>query len=151
MSRKKLQNVKEIIDRLKMALKLETDTELAKYLGVNQSTVSAWKLRKSINWDLIITKCKDINLDWLLTGEGEMMNRPHISVTAQGHAQTQIVGKNNTVTGSSNSVSTNPSENKRYDPKVEKIIKLLTEGYYSPKLLDEFLKRLEKIKEASDE
>ncbi len=80
MSREKLQNVKEVIDRLKMALKVKTDTELAKHLGVNQSTISVWKTRKSINWDLIITKCKDINIDWLLTGEGEMFRKKQDSV-----------------------------------------------------------------------
>ncbi len=80
MSREKLQNVKEVIDRLKMALKVKTDTELAKHLGVNQSTISVWKTRKSINWDLIITKCKDINIDWLLTGEGEMFRKKQDTV-----------------------------------------------------------------------
>lgn len=75
MSSKKLHNAKEIIDRLKLALKLKTDTELAKYLGISQSTVSTWKSRNSLDYELVIAKCKHVNLHWLLTGEGEMFRK----------------------------------------------------------------------------
>lgn len=73
MSSKELHNVKEILQRLKVITNANTDTELASMLGVNQSTISVWKMRNSIDYDLIFTKCNnnDINLHWLLTGEGE--------------------------------------------------------------------------------
>lgn len=45
---------------------------LASHLGIKPNTISAWKKRNSINYELIFTKCANIRKDWLLTGEGEM-------------------------------------------------------------------------------
>lgn len=66
------QNANKIIDRLKKGLSIKTDSALAKHLGVKPNTISAWKSRNSINYDLIFAKCDDLRKDWLLTGEGEM-------------------------------------------------------------------------------
>ncbi len=68
------QKVNKIIDRLKKGLAIKTDSALAKHLGVKPNTISAWKSRDSINYDLIFAKCDDLRKDWLLTGEGEMFN-----------------------------------------------------------------------------
>jgi transcriptional regulator with XRE-family HTH domain len=56
------------ISRLKSALKISTDLELAAYLGVNQSTLSSWKIRNSIDFDRIIAKCNNIRMDHLIDG-----------------------------------------------------------------------------------
>ena len=45
---------------------------LASHLGIKPNTISAWKKRNSINYELIFAKCANIRKDWLLTGEGEM-------------------------------------------------------------------------------
>lgn len=66
------QSVQIIIDRLKKGLNLKTDLSLASHLGVKPNTISAWKKRNSINYELIFAKCANIRKDWLLTGEGEM-------------------------------------------------------------------------------
>lgn len=66
------QNVNYLLDRVKKGLGFKTSKELASYLGVNSSTVSAWKKRNSVDYDLLFTKCKSLSKDWLLTGEGEM-------------------------------------------------------------------------------
>lgn len=67
-------NAKNILERVKIFLNLRIDTELAEYLGIAQNTLSGWKTRNSIDYDLIIDKLKDknINLNWLLTGTGTM-------------------------------------------------------------------------------
>ena len=61
-------NTSEVLNRLKNKLGIKSDTELSNYLGVTQSLISAWKNRNSIDIDLIITKCKDVDLNWLLLG-----------------------------------------------------------------------------------
>ena len=63
---------KDIVDRLKQALKAENNSDLANILGVNKSTISNWINRDSIDYDLVFSFCEHINLDWLLTGLGDM-------------------------------------------------------------------------------
>lgn len=75
MSREKLHNAKIILNRIKNAYNLKIDTQLSNFLGVKQSTISTWKARNSLNWELIFSKCENINLNWLLTGDGEMFLR----------------------------------------------------------------------------
>ncbi|APF20349.1 Bacteriophage CI repressor helix-turn-helix domain-containing protein [Caldithrix abyssi DSM 13497] len=87
MSRKKLQNANIILGRLKKAYNLKKDIELANFLGVKQSTLATWKLRNTIDYDLIIAKCNDINLNWLLTGQGSMFLQPSPPPTVNEHAQ----------------------------------------------------------------
>lgn len=62
-----------IINELKNYLNIKTDSEFAKFLGLKQNTISSWKSRNSLDYDLIISKCDQINANWLLTGEGEML------------------------------------------------------------------------------
>lgn len=47
--------------------------QFAKMLGVSPQTISAWLARNTFNSELIYTKCRYLNADWLLTGEGEML------------------------------------------------------------------------------
>lgn len=46
--------------------------QFAKMLGVSPQTISAWLARNTFDSELIYTKCRYLNADWLLTGEGEM-------------------------------------------------------------------------------
>ncbi len=61
-----------VIDRLKTALSIKTDSDLAKLLNVARTTVS--ELRRSGSYTkkmLDIALQRDININWLLTGEGK--------------------------------------------------------------------------------
>lgn len=64
-----------VLTRLSRVLEAANDTELARMLGTTSSTISSWKARNSIPY----AKCEEvaedrgINLDWLLTGNGEML------------------------------------------------------------------------------
>ncbi len=60
----------KIIHRVKEAYQLSTDAELAEFLGVGRSTPSNWKSRNSLDYDLLFTKCKDLNFNWLIDGQG---------------------------------------------------------------------------------
>lgn len=61
-----------IIERLFIVFKVDSHAALARALGVSATTLSNWKKRETIDYDLIFTKCEDINLNWLLLGKGPM-------------------------------------------------------------------------------
>lgn len=62
----------EILDRFKLANNISSNADLARFLSLKPSTVSNWYTRGSIDYDLIFSKCKRINFDWLITGEWQM-------------------------------------------------------------------------------
>lgn len=62
-----------IIKELKSHYNLGSDTDFANFLGIAPTTLSSWKSRNSMDYDLVYSKCVGINANWLLTGEGPMM------------------------------------------------------------------------------
>jgi len=89
-------DVRSILNRIKEAYNLKNDAELAKYLDVLATRVSNWVSRNAIDYDLIFTKCKDLNFDWLLTGTGEKfrINMIHGDRNPVGNNQGTISGHN---------------------------------------------------------
>jgi hypothetical protein len=65
----------EVIDRILTALKFNNDSELCRQLKINRATLGNWRIRDSVPYSLCvnIAEEKNISLDWLLTGEGEML------------------------------------------------------------------------------
>jgi SOS-response transcriptional repressor LexA len=63
-------NIDNILERLKNAKKIKTDTDLAELLGVKPNTVSGWRARKSIPYELIISFCdkEGVDVDWVFKG-----------------------------------------------------------------------------------
>lgn len=84
-----MQNVIKIIARLKEVFGSRTDTELAKYLGLSQSTIASWKARDTIDWELIITKCNNVNLNWLIWGIGKKFLHEEINQVNENKMQYQ--------------------------------------------------------------
>lgn len=64
-----INNKSLILNRIKFAENLKTDTELAEFLGVMKATVSNWHRRNTIDYDIIIQKCSHLDLEWLITGK----------------------------------------------------------------------------------
>lgn len=64
----------DILNRLKAALAVGTDKELAETLGIKKATLSNWRTRNSIDSPLVFSFCEHINIDWLITGRGEPNN-----------------------------------------------------------------------------
>lgn len=60
---------KEIIDRAKSVLKCSSDIALANLLGISKSTLSNWKKRNSIDYELLFSVCEQVDFNWLLTGK----------------------------------------------------------------------------------
>ncbi|MBR6640460.1 MAG: LexA family transcriptional regulator [Muribaculaceae bacterium] len=67
---------KDIVNRLRQVVNAENNSDLANKLGVRKSTISNWINRDSIDYDLVFSFCEHVNLDWLLTGRGEMLKQP---------------------------------------------------------------------------
>lgn len=65
-----------ILKEIKKHYNFKTDGEFADFLGIKQNTLSNWASRNSIDYDRIISKCEDIDANWLLTGKGEMLKNP---------------------------------------------------------------------------
>lgn len=84
-----------VIQRIKDALKISSDAELANILGIKRSTLSNWKARNTIDFDVVFSKCESINADWLLTGRGPMLrdDAPSDEVRRQHIEQDSNVGK----------------------------------------------------------
>jgi hypothetical protein len=62
-----------ILKEIKKHYNFKTDGEFADFLGIKQNTLSNWSSRNSIDYDRIISKCEDIDGNWLLTGQGSML------------------------------------------------------------------------------
>lgn len=65
----KFVNSNDILDRLKKALNMRSDAELARFLEVNPSTVATWRVKQSMKFDRIIEYSRNIDLNWLFKGE----------------------------------------------------------------------------------
>jgi transposase len=66
----------EMLDRIKHALRLHSDTALAKRFGVSANVVSSWRNRNAIRYETIIGKVENVSYDWLIRGDGEMFLAP---------------------------------------------------------------------------
>lgn len=69
-------NSRLIYNKIKLAYGLTTDTDLAKFLDVKQSTLASIISRDSINWDNLFEKCNTLSIDWLLHDKGDMFLNP---------------------------------------------------------------------------
>jgi predicted transcriptional regulator len=72
-------HIEKIIERLKIFHGVDTAYELAQILGIAESTLSGWKSRSTIDYELIFSKCEDVNLNWLIYGEGEMRKMSYVA------------------------------------------------------------------------
>ena len=59
-----------------MGLGLKSDKNLSDFLGIKPTTLSSWRTRDTLDYDLIFTKCVDISIDWLVTGKGPIRLDP---------------------------------------------------------------------------
>lgn len=60
-----------IINRLKEIKQMKADKDFAEFLGISRQTLSNWKSRNSLDFDLIFEKFKGLNFHWIVTGQGD--------------------------------------------------------------------------------
>lgn len=71
--------MKDVLNRLKSAIGVTQDNELAKELGVNNKTIATWKSRNTVPTKKLTEFCSkhSIDLQAILTGKGrENLPRP---------------------------------------------------------------------------
>lgn len=73
-----------VLERLMTVFAVDSDSELARKLDVNRQTLGSWRSRQSIPYALCVnvSEAEGVSLDWLLTGEGEMLRGGSIAPTA---------------------------------------------------------------------
>lgn len=64
-------HAKKVVERIKKAYDLRSDAAFADMMGLASSTPNTWKTRDSLDHDLIMQKCADLNLEWVFRGRGE--------------------------------------------------------------------------------
>lgn len=79
-----------IIEKLCVYYQVVRKKDLAEKLGINPSVLSNWNTRNTIDWDLIFTKCEDINLNWLIYDEGEMTRNVEMSPPVDSDVYKQL-------------------------------------------------------------
>lgn len=62
-----------ILSHIKQHYGFKSDAEFARFLGITPQTLSNWGARNSVDYELLSTKCVDVDANWLLTGNGEML------------------------------------------------------------------------------
>lgn len=56
----------KILDALIKYYKFKSKYKFAAFIGIKQSTLSSWYSRNTVDWELIFTKCNDIDFETLI-------------------------------------------------------------------------------------
>ncbi len=72
-----MRTINEILDRLYKELGIKNDAEFCRKYGIKKNTLSTWKARNKIPYDLIdeITQNENLSLDWILQGRNNIQNK----------------------------------------------------------------------------
>ena len=62
-----------ILRKIQEYYNFKKDKDFATFLGIKQNSLSNWYTRETMDYDLIVEKCEEINGHWLLTGKGDML------------------------------------------------------------------------------
>src|SRR5690606_3462732 len=58
-----------ILNRIKLHYGFKSDADFARFLGIKPNSLSNWYKRNTIDYDLVFSKCEDLNIEWLLSGD----------------------------------------------------------------------------------
>lgn len=61
-----------IINKIISSYNFKNDKEFADFLEIKPQTLSSWRSRNMIDYDLIFAKCVDIDMNFVFTGEGSI-------------------------------------------------------------------------------
>ena len=89
-------NFNDVVDRVKKALKINADYELAERINMKPTTFNSRKKANSLPYEEILALANSEKLDfnWLLTGEGEMLRETpaHLHPVASTPRRTHSTG-----------------------------------------------------------
>jgi hypothetical protein len=63
------QFVNSVFNRIKTRYHLKNDADLARFLGVNPTTLAMHRKRGSLDFDKVISVCGDADLNWVFRGQ----------------------------------------------------------------------------------
>lgn len=83
-----------ILDRLKVALSVKTDSALALAIGISAAVLSNWRRRNYLDIGLVYPLCDSVDMDWLLTGRERkaVSEDARFDVVAKSIAQAEEIG-----------------------------------------------------------
>lgn len=84
MAKEKPQNITIIIEREKEALAINSDADFARMIGILPSTLTNWRSKNTLNVPLLLSKCLNISIDWLINGIEKQMIAPENSEQISG-------------------------------------------------------------------
>ena len=64
-------DINMIINKLKLKKNLKNDNKVADFLDITPSLLANWKARKAFDYEKILLKCHDIDLNWLFLDQPE--------------------------------------------------------------------------------
>ncbi|MFI3328175.1 MAG: helix-turn-helix domain-containing protein [Rikenellaceae bacterium] len=70
--------VSEILERAKRANNIATDSDLAQLMGISRSTISNWKTRETIDYELLFSVCEQADLNWIINGKANTTHESNI-------------------------------------------------------------------------
>lgn len=71
-----------ILKKIQQYYKFTKDVDFADFLGVKSNVLSNWYARGAFDYDLVITKCDEIDANWIFSnGIGEMLKKDKSDVT----------------------------------------------------------------------
>ena len=62
-------NIIDILNRIKKFYNLQSDKELAEFLGIRPQVLNNWKKRNTIKIEILSERCSEMDLNYLLRGE----------------------------------------------------------------------------------
>lgn len=89
-----------MLEQLRTAKKIKTKSLFAEVLGISTQNLNGWYKRNAYNTDILLRAFPDLNPQWLLTGEGEMLvpkSVPAVSQTITTNNGTAINAGGNVV------------------------------------------------------
>lgn len=70
-----IMNKSLILNEIKLHYGISSDAKFAEFLGIKPQVLSNWRARNTFDYELIYTKCVEIDGNWLLSGEGDKLRK----------------------------------------------------------------------------
>ena len=87
-------NVAEVFDRIKLALSISKDADLARAFEEAPKKIGVWRHRNTVPYEELITFCRqnNLNFEWVFLGKGEM-HRGEVSEPILPYGTALAIGK----------------------------------------------------------
>lgn len=77
-----------VLNKIKLHLNIKSNKTFADFLEIKPTTLAMWYSRNTYDIELIFKKCKQIDANWLLTGEGDMLKSESINKVYEAKKET---------------------------------------------------------------